>query len=174
MSNRFFTAVFLCAFYLLAASTPAMAGEWTQIDDYKMKNREGYCNCVFAENEIEKGKEDKVDIKTSFKRGDSVYARCYLPGQIGKIKASEFWHELWIDGKMAKRTLFKKAPNRSWDQIQVWVSEDEYAREIKRLPKGNHEIHLWVIKKAYRGKGVDGKAQWVPVRLSMGKFTYKK
>jgi hypothetical protein len=153
---------------------------------YKLLHPEGYANAVFATEPIGLGEEDTHDLKERFIYPRPVFARCYLPGPIGEISGEDFWHEIWINGKLRGRTFFKEPPEPSWDQIQIWVTEDEYRSQMDDLGSGEHSIILWVMKNEYQGeRAVAGenaageivaemKEIWVPVRLSKGSFTYVK
>ncbi len=170
-----------------SAAVPAGDDEdWNSVpgNPYKRIHSEGYANCIFAETPIGLGEEDRHQLKNSFIAPDDVYARCYLPGPIGPVEGDNFWHELWIDGKLRGRTFFKEPPEPEWDQIQIWITEDEYSSQMNELGTGKHDIIIWVMKNEYRGeRAVAGenaademtaemKEIWVPVRLSKGKFTY--
>jgi hypothetical protein len=151
---------------------------------FKMIHEEGYANCVFSTEPIELGNEGENTLKKHFTYPEPVYARCYFPGPIGTIEAENFWHELWVDGKLRARTFFEEPPEPSWDQIQIWITEDEYKQHMQELGKGEHEIIIWVMKNEYHGDRAEAglnaagevtaemKEIWVPVPLSKGKFTY--
>ncbi len=136
---------------------------------YKKKSAEGYGNCIFAGKEVVKGGESTVSIKDTFTGPEPVFARCYFPGPIGRVEASDFWHEIWINGQIKKRTLFHEAPGSNWDQIQIWVTENDYTPEMKALKRGKHEVVIWVMKNA---RTESGKVKWAPARLSRGEFIY--
>lgn len=160
--------------------------KWEDVNHHKYKkiHEENYSNSVFSTETIELGKEDNYELKTDFTKPEPVYARCYFPEPVGKVEGKNFWHEIWINGKFIKRTQFEKPPDPEWDEIQIWVSEDEYKQEIADLGSGKHEIIIWVIKNEFKGKEVvtettlsgdiKGKEKeiWVPKRLSKGKFFY--
>ena len=141
-------------------------------------------NCVFAPRKIDKGKEDRAGIKSKFTKPEAVYARCYFPGPLGKLKAENFWFEIWIDRKLKGRLKFNEPPEAGWQQTQVWVTEDDFKKQMNSLGKGAHEVIIWVMKNTYKGKkavaGQDASGKikaemkeiWVPVRLSKGKFAY--
>ena len=69
-------------------------------------------------------------------------------------------------------------------KIQVWVTEDEYKKQMGELEKGEHLITMWVIKNEFKGKKVVAKTKadgtvvaeekevWMPKRLSRGHFVY--
>ncbi len=151
---------------------------------YRTIHPEGYANCIFAAEPIQLGREDEYDLKERFVYPEPVYARCYLPGPIGPIEGENFWHEIWIDGKLKGRTFFKEPPEPSWDQIQIWITEDEYSSRMEELGPGEHTIIIWVMKNEFQGERAvadvnaageitaEMKEIWVPVRLSKGKFTY--
>lgn len=151
---------------------------------YRTMHPEGYANCIFAAESIQLGREDEYDLKERFVYPEPVYARCYLPGPIGPIEGENFWHEIWIDGKLRGRTFFKEPPEPSWDQIQIWITEDEYSSRMEELGPGEHTIIIWVMKNEFQGERAvadvnaageitaEMKEIWVPVRLSKGKFTY--
>ena len=174
----------MVALFMVAGLPGLASADWST---HFKKQPEGYGNCIFSTKEIGKGKESKVTIKSSFKSPDKVYARCYFPGKVGKLRQGKnFWHESWVDRKLKRRTFFKQPPNPGWKQIQIWVSEDEYKKDIRGLGRGKHEIIIWVMKNTYKGKRAEAvkdasgkikgkmKEVWVPVRLSKGKFTYTK
>jgi hypothetical protein len=145
---------------------------------------EGYANCIFATAPIGLGEEASAPVTDRIVAPDPIYARCYLPGPIGPIEGENFWHELWIDGKLRSRTFFNEPPEPEWDQIQIWVSEDEYADQINALGPGEHEIIIWVMKNESHGEravaGTNAAGEivagmeeiWIPVRLSKGSVTY--
>jgi len=159
---------------------------WTSVEDhdYKKMHEEGFTNTVFATQPIDKGEEASSDIKERFIGTEKVYARCYLPAPLGKVDAANFWHELWIDGKFSSRTKFAEAPDPDWDQIQVWISEDEYQQQMSELGPGEHDIHIWVMKNVFKDtrpevvESAGGEVRtvmkdiWIPTRLSSGKFKY--
>jgi|GEM_PF-1403887 len=141
-------------------------------------------HCIFASEEIKKGSEHKVILKKRFTKPERVYARCYFPKRIGVIEARNFWHEIWINGYMKMRTRFKRPPRAHWRQSQVWITEDEYKKQIHYLPRGTHRITIKFIHNVYLGKEkitvrlsngrktVKIKERWIPKILSAGKFTY--
>ena len=151
---------------------------------YKIIDKEGYANSIFASEPIELGKEDNYQLKAVFTKPEKVYARCYFPGTVGEVEPENFWHELWIDGKLKMRTNFSESPDPEWDQIQIWITEDEYKIQMEELESGEHEIIIWVMKNEYKGdtaiaeenaaSEIEGRVKevWVPVRLSKGKFKY--
>ncbi|MBY8983131.1 MAG: hypothetical protein KGD57_09295 [Candidatus Lokiarchaeota archaeon] len=115
-------------------------------------HKEGYANIIFSSTPIEYGKEDKNSIKNIFKKPEPIYARCYFPNSIGKVGERNFWHEIWIDGNFVKRTLYKDPPDPEWDQIQIWVSDEDYKNELLNLESGEHDIIIWVMKCEFEGK----------------------
>lgn len=175
--------ILICVFFYFITIL-LLADEWQSINKYKKKHKEGYCNMIFATRSIGKGKEAAHQLKTTFTKPDKVYARCYFPGEVGIVTGKNFWHEIWIDGKYVMRTYFEEPPGADWDQIQIWVTEDEYKNQMQGLTRGEHTIILWVIRNEYRGKKwvteknsagnyiKKEKEIWVPIRLSKGKFTY--
>ncbi len=145
--------------------------EITKVEQYKIINKDGYANSIFANEPLEYGKEDNYKLKDTFVKDDKIYARSYLPGKIGKVKAEDFWHEIWINGNFIRKTVFKIVPNPDWDQIQIWISEDEYSDIIKSLEKGEYKITIWVLKNQVKEE--KGKKEVITVKLSKGEFTYK-
>lgn len=153
---------------------------------YKLLHPEGYANAVFATEPIGLGEEDTHELKNHFTYPRPVFARCYLPGPVGEVSGEDFWHEIWINGKLQGRTFFNEPPEPSWDQIQIWITEDEYSTQMRELGSGEHQVIIWVMKNEYQGeRAVAGenaagdivaemKEIWVPVRLSRGSFTYVK
>ncbi|MBU2549746.1 MAG: hypothetical protein KKB20_15130 [Proteobacteria bacterium] len=179
MRKLFLVAVFLPFILALTAAAPSASQA-----QYKKTFPEGYCNCVFSPQEISKDKEGSVQLKDSFAKPEKVYARCYFSGPVGKVKGPDFWHELWVDRKLVSRTKFKEPPDANWDQIQIWITEDEYKKQMQGLAPGKHEVTIWVMKNTFQGKRAEAerdasgkivakdKEIWVPVRLSKGNFTY--
>ncbi|MFP4153318.1 MAG: SPOR domain-containing protein [Alkalispirochaeta sp.] len=163
-----------------AAVSPAAASA----SGYRVIDREGYANCIFATAPIGLGEEASAPLTDRIVAPDPIYARCYLPEPIGPIEGENFRHELWIDGKLRSRTFFNEPPEPEWDQIQIWVSEDEYADQINALGPGEHEIIIWVMKNESHGEravaGTNAAGEivagmeeiWIPVRLSKGSVTY--
>jgi len=162
-------------------------GNWTSIkgNKYKKINDEGYCNAILSTTPIEMGKEEHNILKNTFIKPERVYARCYFPEPVGEVKGENFYHELWIDGNLVKTTYYKQSPDPDLDQIQVWISEDEYESQIDSLETGQHDLVLWVIKQEFRGmekvieKDLSGnkisreREVWLKKRLSKGKFSYQ-
>lgn len=146
------------------------ATRWKDVVGHKYKkfHEEEYSNTIFSNEQIEVGKEDKTLIADIFTKPDKVYARSYFPKPVGKISGKDFYHELWIDKKLIKTTYFSNPPDPNWDQIQIWISEDEYKDELAALESGSHEVIIWVLKNVY----VRVKNEWRKKRLSVGKFTY--
>ena len=138
-------------------------------DRYRKIHVDGYGNCLFASAEISSTGESDLEIRTDFTKPDQVYARCYFPEEVGPLAAEDFWHELWIDGKIVKRTVFAEPPDPRADQTQIWITADDYAREMAGLAPGVHEVTVWVMKNA---RGESGKVKWAPVRLARGDFKY--
>ncbi len=165
-------------------NTPESPDPPSEIDSYTVIHAEGYANCIFAVEPIELGREAEYTLKTVFTQPEPVYARCYLPGPVGETAPGDFWHEIWIDGKMRMRTSFTTAIDPSWDQIQVWITEDEYKDQMDALDSGEHRVILWVMKNEFHGERavagtnaageIEAKMEevWIPVRLSKGSFTY--
>lgn len=144
--------------------------EITKSEKYKIINKEGYANSIFAGEPLEFGKIDNYKLKDTFNKDEKIYARSYLPGKIGKVKAEDFWHEIWINGIFIRKTVFKSAPDPDWDQIQIWISEDEYKDIISSLEKGEYKIIIWVLKNEIKEE--KEKKEVITVRLSKGEFTY--
>lgn len=167
-----------------APPAPPTAGVSSVTSGYRVIDPEGYANCIFATAPIGLGEEAKAPLTDRIVAPDPIYARCYLPEPIGPIEGENFWHELWIDGKLRSRTFFNEPPEPEWDQIQIWVSEDEYADQINALGPGEHEIIIWVMKNESHGEravaGTNAAGEivagmeeiWIPVRLSKGSVTY--
>ena len=151
---------------------------------YKTIHKDGYSNIIFSTLPIEKGKENEVPILPEFTKPESVYARCYFPEQIGDVSNEDLWHELWIDGEMVLKTFFEDSVDPSWDQIQIWITEEDYADQFKSLDKGSHDVVLWVIKNDLKGEKSISRAEsagtiigeiekiFVPVTISKGEFKY--
>ncbi|MBY9006548.1 MAG: hypothetical protein KGD63_07295 [Candidatus Lokiarchaeota archaeon] len=151
---------------------------------FKKIQKEGYANIIFSSKPIEYGAEDEESLKKVFTKPDPIYARCYFPNHIGKIEKRSFWHEIWIDGKFIKRTLYESPPDPEWDQIQIWITDDDYKNEILNLDSGKHEIVIWVMKCEFEGKYfkiettlsgdplINEKERVKLSRLSKGNITY--
>jgi hypothetical protein len=173
----FLTGLFLAGFFV--GSVPAKAqGEWQDVpgQPFRKKAAEGHCNCLFAPTEIMRGGEARAGIRSAFAGPEPVYARCYFDGPIGPLAPDDFWHELWIDGRMVKITEFAHPPQPDWDQISLWLTAEDYSTEFKALPPGRHEITLWVLKNTYLSYPDPPKLEEnrspVLVRLSKGSFIY--
>ena len=176
-------AVLVSAVMLVSAGA---AEKWSPVSGhaYKQISGEGYSNCIFAPKEIGKNKEAAAGIKQAFTKPEPVYARCYFPAPVGKVKGGNFWFELWIDRKHRGKVTFAKPPDAGWRQTQVWVTEDDFKKQMRSLGSGKHEGIIWVMKRVFKGKkavaGQDASGKikaemkdiWIPVRLSKGKFTY--
>jgi hypothetical protein len=181
--NRIMLTLIFGLLISLLVNSQLFASDWSSVNKYKQLHKEGYSNCVFATKAIDKNKESRYTFKNKFNQ-EPVYARCYLPGPVGKVKGKDFWHEIWVDRKLKKRTFFKKPPDANWDQIQIWITEDEYSSVMKSLSSGQHDIILWVIKNEYKGKKAVAETNsageivgvmkeiWVPKSLSKGKFSF--
>ena len=137
---------------------------------YRKVHTDGYGNCLFASEAINPGQESALKIRNEFTRPEQVYARCYFPEPVGPMAAEDFWHEIWIDGKIVKRTVFAEPPDPGMDQTQIWITADDYAREMADLAPGVHEVTIWVMKNV---RGKSGKIKWTPMRLARGDFKYK-
>ncbi|MEW5722626.1 MAG: hypothetical protein AB1896_05940 [Thermodesulfobacteriota bacterium] len=170
--------LFLAAALALAPGDLVRAGDqWERVQGhpYKKKAPEGYCNCLFASREIGKDHESEVVLKEVFTRPEPVYARCYFPGRVDEIPPEDFWHEIWIDGRPVRRTVFEEAPVPGADQVQIWITEDEYAQDMAALEPGRHEVVLWVMVNVRQGNPdlpEDQKDIWTTVRLAKGEFIY--
>ena len=106
-----------------------------------------------------------------------------MPGVISRFPSDrsagdDFWHEIWIDGRVLKRTHFMEPPDPRWDQIQIWITADDYTSEMKGLGRGTHEVVIWVMKNTYELARNDAGGEdateciGLPVRLAKGVFTY--
>ncbi len=137
---------------------------------YRKISSEGYGNFIFANEQIEVGKEDNYQLKSVFKKPEKIFARCYFPGNIGEIKAQDFWHEIWIDGKFIRKTVFYSKPDPNWDQMQIWISEEVYSDLIYTLEKGEYKIIIWVLKNEITK--VKDITETKTIKLSKGEFTY--
>lgn len=165
----------LAVITLLLTAVPCRAETWRPMDrdGLRKKSLLGYCNCVFSTQDIPKGREKDVPLKDEFTAPEPVYARCYFPEKIGPLRAEDFWHEIWIDGRLAQFTRFKKPPPPDWDQVAVWVTAEDYAEEMKHLEPGEHEIVIWVLKNADPKPHSDTEPFIPePQRLSRGRFLY--
>ena len=157
----------------LIISGPARADEkWQAVGGHRFKklSAEGYGNCIFSTSEIVRDGEFKVKIQDIFTKPDQVYARCYFPEPVGRIEAADFWHEIWIDGLIAKRIVFGEPPAPNADQTAIWITAEDYADEMAALKPGRHEIVLWIMMNA---RNESGKIKWIPRRLSKGEFIYE-
>jgi hypothetical protein len=160
------------AIMLLSGAILAAAAEtWRSVPGsrYRKVHGDGYGNCLFASEEISPGQESALVIQNDFSRPAQVYARCYFAEPVGALAAEDFWHEIWIDGKIVKRTVFTEPPDPGADQTQIWVTEDDYAGEMAALAPGVHEVTILVMKNA---RGESGKVKWTPVKLARGDFKY--
>lgn len=165
---------------LSSTRTPERSDEM----EYKGADSYEYEKCIFSTTPIVIGAESESEIKTVFVSPEKVYARAYFPGPVGNVGKNDFWHEIWVDGKMHKRTFFTEGIDSTWDQIQIWITEDEYSAVMSELSPGQHEIVIWVIKNEYQGEKVvtetnaagemekKMKEIWVPKKMSKGKFVY--
>jgi hypothetical protein len=170
---RFLAALALVIVVLAATPSPAETWRPMDRDGLRKKSFLGYCNCVFSTQEIPKGKEKNITLLEKFTRPDPVFARCYFPEKIGPVRAEDFWHEIWIDGRLTQFTRFNKPPPPDWDQVAVWITAEDYADEMKALGPGEHEIVIWVLKNSDPGPRTNSEPFLPePKRLSRGRFIY--
>ncbi|MBF0528205.1 MAG: hypothetical protein HQK55_02815 [Deltaproteobacteria bacterium] len=159
----------------LPISVNAAEETWKPVADhpYKKQVADGYCNCIFSHQDIPKGRESTVEIKSDYVTPEPVYGRCYWLKPIGAVRAEDFWHEIWIDGRLVQLTEFQDPPAPEWDQIAVWVSED-YSKEMKALKRGKHEVVIYVMKNTDQPWMAAGRPDSLSgqVILSKGRFTY--
>lgn len=152
---------------ILFACTAAGAedSQWQSVPGHKFKkiSKNGYCNCIFSNEEIPKHGEAGIQIKKSFMKPEQVFARCYFPKSIGQIPAENFWHELRIDGNLVRVTEFEEPPTPDWDQTAVWITSEDYPKVMKEMGQGRRQVELRIMKKTMMGK---------PVILSRGWFAY--
>lgn len=139
---------------------------------YRIIDKDGYGNFIFASQPIEFGKEDNYKLKTEFTKPEEIYARSYFPSKIGKIDAKDFWHEIWINGKFIRKTIFNSPPDPDWDQIQIWISKDDYSDIINSLKKGEYKIIIWVLKNEIIKEEDKTEVKTKTIKLSKGEFTY--
>ncbi|MCG8333535.1 MAG: hypothetical protein MJE63_03400 [Proteobacteria bacterium] len=124
---------------------------------------------VFADKQIKKGQEDKVELKASFTNKEAVYARAYLKEEIGayqpelnisnRMYKDDFTAELYIDGEFkdswhALKNEYTADP--SWKQFQFFVFNtsdrpDFPPAVFKKLSKGKHDVEIKVIRKRING-----------------------
>ena len=124
---------------------------------YKKIDADGIANIVFASKSISKGAEASAGLKTVFKPGEAIYARCYFPQAFGKYNArtdEEFVVDVWINGRFVERKLWKH-PEKDWDQILVYVANTgdddfkELASKLDFLDEGENTIMVTVGLERY-------------------------
>jgi len=124
---------------------------------YKKIDSDGIANIVFASKAISKGAEASAGLKTEFKPGEAIYARCYFPQAFGKYNArtdEEFVVDVWINGRFAERKVWQH-PEKDWDQIQMYVANtgDDHFKELSSklefLDDGENTIMITVGLERY-------------------------
>ncbi|MCG8569722.1 MAG: SPOR domain-containing protein [Spirochaetes bacterium] len=167
---------------LLAQAKPQISKQNEFTREATSDKEEG--KIIFATQSIPINNKTNIKTKESFTFPQPVYARAFLPAPIGKVKAENFWHEIWINNKLVRRTYFRSPPEADWDQIQIWVSEDEYQDQIKNLKPGQHQLTLLVYINQFQGKKsitdtnekgesvTTEKEIWIPRILAKGTFQY--
>lgn len=165
----------ICVSLLLAPSRLAAEENWKPVagHPYKKQATNGYCNCLFSNQDIPKGLEAGIKFKEEFSRPEPIYSRCYWLKPIGPIRAEDFWHEIWVDGRLVQLTEFQEPPGLEWDQVSVWVTQD-YAKEMQSLGRGKHEVTLYVMRNSDQPWVSAGRPDSLSgqIILSKGRFTY--
>ncbi len=138
-----------CALLVFSRAASTASGADSK---YKVLNKDGSGNIIFASTNIVKGEEDKAELKTSFQEGETIYARAYFSAPMVKLSGEEEgFMDLWIDGKHAKRLSFTNddiAPGKDQTLIYVYKTTD-YAPDFSDslfsdLDAGAHKLRLIV------------------------------
>jgi len=127
-------------------------------------NKNGSGNILFSDKIIELNKEDEKQFKNTFSKPEKIFARCYFSNSIGKTEVGDFWHELWLNDEFKTKVIFDSVPDSNWNQIQIWISEEDYKIDLDNLPKGEYKLKLNVYKK-------DSTTQ-KSIMLASGEITY--
>ena len=119
---------------------------------YAKLNKDGTGNIIFASTNIVKGEEEKCELKTTFKEGETIYARAYFSSKMPELEGEEEgFIDLWIDGKHEKRLGFTNkdiAPGKDQTLIYVYNTTD-YSPDFSdslfsELSPGEHKLRLIV------------------------------
>lgn len=98
-------------------------------------------NCLFSTAELAERTPASARLRDSFRRGEAIWGRCYLPERLGANRAGELVDVVSIDGKAAWEQAYDRpvpadAGSRS-------VSYGELLRTpIARLPAGPHHLQV--------------------------------
>ena len=128
---------------------------------FRKLNKDGTGNMVFSSTNIVKGEEEKSELKTIFKEGESIYARAYFSTKLGELEGEEEgFIDLWIDGKHQKRLGFtNKDIAADKDQTLIYVyNTTDYSPDFNEslfsdLTAGEHKIRLIVGKTKFVREG---------------------
>ncbi len=141
-------SIYLILLFAAALSNPANA----QISAYRVIDKDGIANIVFANNTISKGMEKNANLKTKFNSNESIYARCYFPAPFEHYKAltkENFVVDLYIDGRFVERKNMLH-PDADWDQIQMYLfntGDDDFNRlesHVSSLDIGSHSLLITI------------------------------
>jgi hypothetical protein len=134
-----------------------------QKSKYFQVTENGYGNILFSDAPVEYNKEQADQFKTSFTKPEKIFARCYVPAAFGKMDAGNLWYEIWVNDEFKEKVVFDKAPDPSWDQLQLWVSEEDFKKELDSFKSGEYKITIYVVKNSNANE---------QVKLAKGDFTY--
>ncbi len=131
----------------------------------RVQGKGGYGNCVFSAREIERGREDRAALKTSFAAGEPIEGRCYFPAAVGENRSGQIWEELWIDGQKRAHVIFDPPLPPGEDQVALPLSVRHAAR-LRALSDGKHTLDVWIYRQA-----IDADT---PVPLAAGELVVRK
>ena len=134
-----------------------------QKSKYFALSENGFGNILFSNAPVEFNKEQDGQFKTFFTKPEKIFARCYIPGSFGKIDTGNLWYEIWVNDEFKEKVFFDKTPDPSWDQLQLWISEEDFKKELDSFKNGEYKITIFVIKNS------NLKDQ---VKLAKGDFIY--
>jgi len=118
----------------------------------KVIGKNGAANILFSTEKIEKGKEDKAKLATSFTSEDVIWARAYFPKTFGTLEGeAEGFIDLWVDGKHVKRLTFSNSDVAAdADQTVVYLhntGNDDFKDEVwSEIGAGTHKVKLVIGK----------------------------
>ena len=117
-----------------------------QKSKYLSVNEKGYGNILFSDRQIDYSKEDVSQFKTSFTKPEKIFARCYFNNSLGKLDPGNLWYEIWLNDEFKTKVVFDKSPDPGWDQLQLWISEEDFKKELDNLNPGEYKITILVVE----------------------------
>ncbi|MBC7696066.1 MAG: hypothetical protein H7141_11540 [Burkholderiales bacterium] len=126
----------------------------TEVERKKSKPQEWWNKgvIVFSKQEIKRlgtNAETKKNITSTFKDGDTIYGRAFMPKSIGQLerKASGIITRIYIDGKLSNFELLYSGETMLDNAWSSWsyIFPEDYPKMYDDLSEGEHifKMEIW-------------------------------